>query len=90
LQNRLAPAFERYANSKNQFQRYRESIIPAATESLELNKRAYTAGEVGFVEYLTAQRTYFQTSLNYLDSARELRVAESEIDGLLLQGSLQK
>lgn len=90
LQNRLAPVFERYANSKNQFQRYRESIIPAATESLELNKRAYTAGEVGFVEYLTAQRTYFQTSLNYLDSARELRVAESEIEGLLLQGSLQR
>lgn len=90
LQNRLAPAFERYANSKNQFQRYRESIVPAAAESLELNKRAYTAGEVGFVAYLTAQRTYFQTSLNYLDSARELRVAESEIEGLLLQGSLQK
>jgi len=90
LQNRLAPAFERYANSKNQFQRYRESIIPSAAESLELNKRAYTAGEVGFVVYLTAQRTYFQTSLNYLDSVRELRVAESEIEGLLLQDSLQK
>jgi outer membrane protein, heavy metal efflux system len=88
LQNRLAPVFERYSNSKNQFQRYREIILPAARESLDLNRQAYSSGEVGFVVLLTAQRTYFETNLRYLDAARELRIAESEIDGMLLQGSL--
>lgn len=90
LQNRLAPVFERYGNSKMQFQRYRDVILPAATESLELNRQAYASGEVGFVALLTAQRTFFETNLKYLDSARDLRIAESEIDGMLLMGSLSK
>jgi cobalt-zinc-cadmium efflux system outer membrane protein len=89
LQNRLAPVFERYGNSKNQYQRYREIILPAAKESLDLNRQAYTAGEVGFVVLLTAQRTYFETNLQYLDATRELRLAESEIEGLLLMGSFK-
>jgi cobalt-zinc-cadmium efflux system outer membrane protein len=35
LQNRLAPTFERYANARNQVERYRTTILPAASESLE-------------------------------------------------------
>lgn len=89
LQNRLAPVFERYGNSKNQYQRYRDIILPAAKESLDLNRQAYSSGEVGFVVLLTAQRTYFETNLQYLDATRELRLAESEIDGLLLMGSFK-
>lgn len=89
LQNRLAPVFERYANAKNQYQRYRDIILPAAKESLDLNRQAYSSGEVGFVVLLTAQRTYIETNLQYLDATRELRLAESEIDGMLLMGSLK-
>lgn len=89
LQNRLAPVFERYSNAKNQYQRYRDIILPAAKESLELNRQAYSSGEVGFVALLTAQRTFFETNLQYLDATRELRIAESEIDGMLLMGSLK-
>lgn len=89
LQNRLAPVFERYGNAKNQYQRYRDIILPAAKESLELNRQAYSSGEVGFVVLLTAQRTFFETNLQYLDATRELRLAESEIDGMLLMGSLK-
>ena len=38
---------------------------------------------------LTAQRTFSQTNWNYLESLRELRAAEAEIEGLLLSGSLE-
>jgi cobalt-zinc-cadmium efflux system outer membrane protein len=89
LQNRLAPVFERYSNALNQVQRYRNSILPAAQESLKLMRQSYQAGETGYVNLLTVQRTNSQTNLNYLESLRELRSADAEIEGLLLSGSLE-
>ena len=88
VQNRLAPVFERYSNARNQVERYRTAILPAAQESLDLTGKAYKVGEVSFIAFLTAQRTFTQTNLNYLEAVRELRIAEMEIDGLLLSGSL--
>ena len=89
LQNRLAPVYERYANSRNQVAKYRSRIIPAASETLELTRRTYAAGEASYVSLLTAQRTYSQTNLNYLDALRELRSSEAELEGMLLRGSLE-
>lgn len=88
LQNRLAPVFERYSNALNQVTKYRTKILPAAQESLDLMRKSYQAGETSYVNLLTAQRTFSQTNLNYLESLRELRGAEAEIEGLLLSGSL--
>jgi cobalt-zinc-cadmium efflux system outer membrane protein len=84
---RLAPVMERYRNSLVQYQRYQEQILPAASEALELSRRAYAAGEQGYVNYLTAQRTYVQTNLNFLDTLRELRQSEALLEGMLLEGS---
>lgn len=89
LQQRLAPVYERYQNARNQVARYEARILPAAQESLDINRRMYAAGETGYITLLTAQRTYSQTQLNYLDALRELRAAEAEIDGLLLSDSLE-
>ena len=89
LQNRLAPVFEAYANACNQVSRYRETILPAAEESLTLTRQMYQAGEANYLGLLTAQRTFAQTNRNYLDSVLQLRIAETEIEGLLLSGSLQ-
>lgn len=54
LQNRLAPTFERYANARNQVERYRTTILPVAQESLDLTRKMYEAGEAGFLVLLTA------------------------------------
>jgi cobalt-zinc-cadmium efflux system outer membrane protein len=89
LQNRLAPVFERYANASNQVTKYRTRILPGARQSLDLLRQSYEAGETGYIALLTAQRTFSQTNLNYLESLRELRAAEAEIEGLLLSGSLE-
>lgn len=89
IQNRLAPAFERFANARSQVDRYRTTILPTASESLELIRKTYNAGETNYVAFLVAQRTYFQTNLNYLQATEALRVAEAEIEGLLLLNSLQ-
>jgi cobalt-zinc-cadmium efflux system outer membrane protein len=88
LQNRLAPVYEQFANATNQVLRYEKTILPVAKESLELTRQTYSAGETNYTTLLTAQRTYSQTQLNYLESLGTLRLAEIQIDGLLLSGSL--
>ena len=89
LQQRLAVAFERYSNARQQVERYESEILKDAQSSLDLVNSAYKQGEFGYLLLLTAQRTYFQTNLAYLDSLRQLRTSAVEIDGLLLTGSLQ-
>ncbi len=89
LQNRLAPTYEQYANARNQVVRYRDKILPTAQESLDLTRKTYQAGELNYVGLLAVQRTFAYTHLNYLEALRSLRIAEVEIEGLLLRGSLQ-
>jgi cobalt-zinc-cadmium efflux system outer membrane protein len=84
LQNRLALAFERYANSRQQVERYSKDILPNAKSSLDLVALGYRQGEFPFLTLLTAQRTYFQTNLAYLDAQRALLESQIEIEGLLL------
>jgi cobalt-zinc-cadmium efflux system outer membrane protein len=88
LQNRLAPTFEQYQNARNQVVRYRKKILPTAQRSLDLTRNMYKAGELNYVGFLTAQRTFTYTHLNYLDALRALRTSEVELEGLLLRGSL--
>jgi cobalt-zinc-cadmium efflux system outer membrane protein len=89
LTNRLAIAYERYANSRNQVERYRQDILPDAREALELVTAGYRHGELGFLSVLTAQRTYFNTNLAYLEAIRELWESSIAMEGLLLTDSLQ-
>ncbi len=90
LQQRLAPAFERYANARTQVERIRDRILPAANQTLDLTRKTYQAGEINFVALLTVQRTYNQYQLAFLDALESLRIAETEIDGLLLSGALKQ
>lgn len=92
LQSRLASAFQRYESAHNQVEQYsREGgILANSRRTLELIRAGYQAEEFGVLDLLTAQRTYFQTNLAYLDSLRELAASAMEIRGLLLRGSLPK
>lgn len=88
LQHRLASAYQRYLNAHQQALRYRDRILPDAKRSLELVSEGYRAGEFSYLLQLTAQRTFFQTSLANLEAMRQLRRSEAELEGLLLSGSL--
>ncbi len=89
LQERLATVYRRYANGRQQVERYTTSILPSAERSLGLTRSSYEAGQVGYLSLLTAQQTYFQAVLSYIDALQELWTAKMEIEGLLLRGSLQ-
>jgi cobalt-zinc-cadmium efflux system outer membrane protein len=88
LRQRLASVFERYSNAQMQAERYREAILPKAEETLGLVRKTYESGEASFILLLTSQRTYIQSRLAYLEALEELRIAETEIQGLLLRDAL--
>jgi cobalt-zinc-cadmium efflux system outer membrane protein len=88
LQDRLAVAYRRYANARQQVDRYGRRMVPRAKKSLDLVTQGYEKGQVKYLTALTAQHTYVQVNLSYLGSLWELRVSSSVIDGQLLTGSL--
>lgn len=88
LQNRLAKVFERYSNAYYQVRIYRDEILPTAEKTLEMTRQNYLAGEALYDDLLTSQRTYTTSNLAYLNALLALWIAEAELDGLLLTGSL--
>jgi cobalt-zinc-cadmium efflux system outer membrane protein len=87
LRDRLAVAFEHYANARREVETYSSTILPDARESLRLIRDNYP--EVfGYLTLLTAQRTFFNVSLSHLSSLSQLWARSVEIEGLLLSGGL--
>jgi outer membrane protein, heavy metal efflux system len=89
LQQRLAVAFEQYTNARYQTEKYSKDILPNAQASLKLTTAGFQQGEFSYLSLLTAQRTFFQTNLAYLEALRELRAAGAIIEGNLLSDSLR-
>ncbi len=88
LRERLARTFKQYADSRFEVEKYSVEILPKAKQTLDLVTRGYRHGEIGYLDQLTAQRTYFRTNMSYIEALRELWHGTIRIDGLLLQGSL--
>ena len=84
LRQRLATAYEGYLDAKLQVDAFDGEIIPNAKETLSLFLAGYKQGETDVLQLLTAQRTYFQTRLAYLESLRELWRQSVRIRGLML------
>ena len=89
LENRLAAVFGQYAIGRRQLQNYSRDILPNAKKTLDLVQVGYREGELDYLTVLTAQRTYFQASLSYLDALRAAWEATIGIEGFLLTGSLR-
>jgi cobalt-zinc-cadmium efflux system outer membrane protein len=89
LQQKLATAFERYANARQETEQYRASILPNARTSLELVQSGYRQGEISYLVLLNAQRTYCEANRVYLEATRQLRTSQAEIETLLLRGGLE-
>jgi outer membrane protein, heavy metal efflux system len=90
LHRRLAAVFQEYENAWATVSRYREEILPAAGEALALVGQGYQQGEVGYLELLTVQRTFFQTNLDFVEAFRDFQVSRTQIDNLLLSNALEE
>jgi cobalt-zinc-cadmium efflux system outer membrane protein len=91
LQRRLATVYQRYANARNQVEAYSRGggILENARRTLDLIGAAYEAGQLSYIDLLTAQRTNAQTTLAYVEALGELWAAVAELEGLLLRDSLE-
>jgi cobalt-zinc-cadmium efflux system outer membrane protein len=89
LKQRLAPVFERYQSARHQVERHHAKILSLAEESVQLARKGYQAGELTYLGLLEAERAYATANGNYLDALRELRLSEVEMEGFLLQNSLE-
>jgi cobalt-zinc-cadmium efflux system outer membrane protein len=89
LQGRLAMVFRRYANARQQVDRYRNDLLPRAQKSLDLVGQGFRAGQADFLDTLISQRTFIRLNLAYIDALSELRQSAVLIDGQLLSDSLQ-
>lgn len=89
LQDQLAVTFRQYANAHQQQLRYREKILPRAKRSLELVKRGYESGQVGYLTLLATQQTYIEAELAYINTLKQFRSAEALLEGKLLASSLK-
>jgi cobalt-zinc-cadmium efflux system outer membrane protein len=88
LQQRLVDAFRQYSDARLTAETYADQILSRAAQTLELVRQGYAEGEVGYLDLLTAQRTFSQTHLAYLDALGALWQSYLRIDGLLLENSL--
>ena len=91
FQQRLAGVYHRYTTARNQAEDYSRNggILANSGAALELIRKGYEAGEMTYLDLNTAQRTYSQTTLAYIESLGALWAAVIEIEGLLLKGSLE-
>jgi cobalt-zinc-cadmium efflux system outer membrane protein len=89
LQSRLAEAFKTYGNARQQVQRYGRDILPDAKETLDLTRKGYQQGEFGYLQLLTAQRSYSQANRGHVEGLRDLWTSTTHIEGLLLTGGLE-
>ena len=88
LRNRFASVAERYANATFEVEKYSTSILPDAEASLTLVTEVYERGEIAYLQLLTAQRTNFQTQIEYLEALRNWWQSRLAIEGLLLSNGL--
>ena len=88
IKARLANAAGDFDASLVAVDQYSSEILPNAQEGLDLAEIAYKAGETDYVQVLIAQRTYFETNLQYIAAQALLGQARARIDGYVLTGSL--
>lgn len=84
LSRRLAKTYGSYQTARLQVEAIQQDLLPAAEENLDLSAASYRAGESTYIEMLTAQRTLFQVSLEYLASLGRLNATSQLLEGCLL------
>lgn len=89
LQQRLAVVYQQYEQARKQALRYETTILQKARKNLDLNRQSYDSGQSSYLAVLTAQRSYSQARLAWLNSLDQLWSATVQMEGLLLSDSLE-
>lgn len=83
LASQAATALGAYRSATQLVDRYEESILPMARKTMHATRLAYKGGEFDFLRLLSAQRTFAETRLAYINAQEDRWQAAVEIAGLL-------
>ncbi|HEY1785108.1 MAG TPA: TolC family protein [Pirellulales bacterium] len=83
LLRQLAGALGRYRASRRMVANLERSVLPDAQRSAQLVLNGYQGGEFELVKLLNAQRTLFETNLDYISAQQERLTAGADVAGLL-------
>jgi cobalt-zinc-cadmium efflux system outer membrane protein len=84
IEQRLAGAMRDYTTARQRAERYFGQILPVARESLDLMNSGYREGELEYLSVLSAQQTYAEKNLAYLQDLETAWKKWAEIEGLLV------
>lgn len=90
IERRLAEVFQRYRTALTVVEEYRGSVLPQEREAYSLYLDSYKRRRAAWPQVLVAQRTFFQTSTEYIDALAELRRVEVALGGYLLVDGLEE
>jgi len=68
--------------SANQYELYRDNILPLAGQTIEASRAAYEASTGGFLELITARRTLQDAESDALNRLTEYETAVAELDAI--------
>jgi len=88
LRGQLARAFRDYDAARARARQFSENIVPRSQTTVELAEAGLAAGELNYLDLLTARRNFFRANLDYLSALEDLWVAAQRIEGMLLEESL--
>ena len=88
LQARAADVFDAYLTNLRNAETYKSEIVPRAEESYRLYLARYREMAAAYPQVLVAQRTLFQVTDEYIQSAETAWMAALQLQGRLLEGGL--
>lgn len=83
LQSELSQSFERLRTARQQAELFQTEILPGAQSAYDAAAKGFEFGKFGFLDVLDAQRTLFQSRLQYLRALSQAHQAAAELDRLL-------
>lgn len=84
LREKFLAVYTQYKNAKQSVESYSGMILPDIQKNLEMSEKGYQRGELHYLDFLTAQQDYIKSQQSYIQSLKDLAVAKTLIDGLLL------
>lgn len=85
LRRRFADTYQRYETAQESVKDFREQSLPKAKRAYDLYQEYFRSRRATWPQVLVAERTLTQLSEEYVTALLDLRRAEVEIRGLLLE-----
>lgn len=89
LKNSLLKSYNTYRTSRSEAEALRTKVVPANETSFDAIEEGYRFGKYGYLDVLEAQRSLFQSRLQYLQVLADLNIASIELERITGRSILQ-